>query len=146
MSSNQACCYLSRRAFLHGLASLGGSVLLSSCMLISGKRESLDAGSEAGNTRVSFLSAEGDELGSIAVGPSFTTYEVIVIIAVEQGELQLDVFDASGAPAISLKARPDEQVTRSANLASDERGNLRFRVTTRGARNGSYQLLYRRKG
>lgn len=136
----------SRRAMIGGVAALLGSTLISGCMLASGKRTSLDARPEAGNTQVSFLSAEGDELGSIAVGPTFTTYEVIVIIAIEQGELQLDVFDASGAPAISLKARPDQQVTRSANLASDERGNLRYRVTTRGARNGNYQILYRRKG
>ncbi|MDZ4720708.1 MAG: hypothetical protein SH847_19810 [Roseiflexaceae bacterium] len=137
---------LNRRFCIRSVAFLVGSAFLSGCMLVSGRRESLDARPEAGNTRVSFLSAEGDELGSIAVGPSFTTYEVIVIIAVEQGDLQLDVYDADGAAAITLKARPDEQVTRSANLASDERGNLRYRVTTHGARNGNYQILYRRKG
>jgi hypothetical protein len=144
--SNAAPPALDRRAIVRAVASVIGSAMLTSCMLVSGKRESLDARPEAGNTQVSFLSAEGDELGSIAVGPSFTTYEVIVIVALEQGELQIDVFDGSGVPAITLKARPDQQVTRSINVASDERGNLRYRVTTRGARNGNYQILYRRKG
>jgi hypothetical protein len=114
-------------------------------MLASGKLASVDLHPDAGNTRVSFLSAEGDDTDSLAVGTINTTYEVIAIVAVEQGELRLDVYDGSGAPAISIQGRPDQQVTRSARLTSDERGNLRFRVIAHGARNGSYQILYRRQ-
>jgi hypothetical protein len=122
------------------------AVFTTGCMLSSGRQTSTDARPEAGNTSSSFISAEGEELSSVRVGPAFQTYEVIAIVAVEQGELQLEIYDASGAPALSIQGRPEQQVTRSGRLASDEQGNLRFRVTARSARNGGYQILYRRVG
>jgi hypothetical protein len=133
-----------RRAFLVSLASLVGSVALSSCMLSSGALQSLDTQPEAGNLTASFLSAEGEELSAIETGISFHTYEIIAIVSVEQGELALELYDGSGAPAFNVQGRPDQEVTRTGRLASDERGDLRYRVTARGARNGSYQILYRR--
>jgi hypothetical protein len=119
---------------------------LTGCMLASGELRSLDAVSEAGNTSVSFLSAEGSEVGAINIGVASTTYEVITIVSVEQGELMVEIFDGSGVPAYSVQGRPDQQITRSGQLSTNAEGELRFRVTARGARNGEYQILYRRIG
>jgi hypothetical protein len=127
-----------------GVLLLGYS--LTGCMLASGELRSLDAASAAGNTSVSFLSAEGSEVGAITIGVASTTYEVITIVSVEQGELLVEIFDGSGVPAYSVQGRPDQQITRSGQLSTNADGDLRFRVTARGARNGEYQILYRRIG
>lgn len=119
------------------------ALVCSGCMLNSGHLRSADTRPDAGNTSASFLSAEGEELYTLPVGPTYSSYEVITIVAVEQGELEIELYDASGAPAMTVQGRPDQQVTRSGRLASDERGTIRYRVRARGARNGSYQILYR---
>ncbi len=134
---------IARRRFFTALISLGGSALLNGCMLSSGRQISADIQREAGNTRVSFLSAEGEDLVSLPVSTGFTNYEVISIVTVESGELQLDVYDGSGVAAISIQGRPSQQVTRSAKLVTNEQGQLQYRVTARGARNGGFQILYR---
>lgn len=134
-----------RRRILAALIAAGGSALLPGCMLSSGRQISTDIQQQAGNTRVSFLSAEGEELVSLPVSTKFTNYEVIAIVTVESGELQLDVYDGSGIAAISIQGRPSQQVTRSAKLVTNEQGQLRYRVTARGARNGGFQILYRRQ-
>jgi hypothetical protein len=112
-------------------------------MLNSGHLRSADTRADAGNTSASFLSAEGEEVIALPVGPTYRSYEVITIVSIEQGELEIELYDASGAPALTVKGRPDQQVTRSGRLASDERGTIRYRVRATGARNGSYQILYR---
>jgi hypothetical protein len=114
-------------------------------MLASGARSSEDVAPEAGNQSTIFVSAEGSELHSLAVGEPGAELRVIVILEAEQGELRLDVLDADSAVALSAQSRPDEQVTRSGAVTADAEGMLRYRVTARGARNGGYQILYQRQ-
>ncbi len=119
--------------------------LLTGCMVSSGLRQSMDIGDDAGNKVASFIGAEGSEQQTIAVGPTNTRYTLILTVAVESGELYIDVLDgASGTVAFTVQGRPDEQVTRTGTTVSDARGLLYYRVNARGARNGSYQLLYQR--
>lgn len=131
---------ITRRAFFV-LLSL---VLLSGCMLESGARSSTDAQPESGNTNTTFISAEGEREYTLATGAPSVALDVIVIIEIEQGELRLDLLDPNGGAVITLQGRPDTQVTRSASVTTDAQGNLRYRVSARGARNGGYQVLYQR--
>ncbi|MEN9935687.1 MAG: hypothetical protein RLZZ387_2266 [Chloroflexota bacterium] len=114
-------------------------------MLASGQRVSTDAGEQAGNHSTMFVSAEGAEVRSLSTGISGAELRVIIILEAEQGELRLDMLDANGAVALSAQSRPDEQVTRSGSVAVDAEGELRYRVSASGARNGGYQILYQRQ-
>jgi hypothetical protein len=140
-----------RRSIFATLASVAGAALLSGCavsngfLLASGWQVSTDLGTDAGNTRASFLGAEGEQLVTLPLSSGFTNYEIIAIIAVESGELQLEVYDGSGVPGITLQGRPSQQITRSAMLNTNERGELRYRIQARSARNGGFQILYRRQ-
>lgn len=114
-------------------------------MLSSGLRQSTDIGENAGNTVASFIGAEGSEQHSINVGQANARYTVILTVAIESGELYVDMIEGgSGTVAFSVQGRPDEQVTRTGTAATDARGMLYYRVNARGARKGSYQLLYQR--
>jgi hypothetical protein len=128
-----------------GLWSFVLGLLLSGCMLASGQRVSTDAGEQAGNHSTMFVSAEGAEVRSLSTGISGAELRVIIILEAEQGELRLDMLDANGAVALSAQSRPDEQVTRSGSVAVDAEGELRYRVSASGARNGGYQILYQRQ-
>lgn len=134
-----------RRLLAALLVGCGLLLFSSGCMLSSGLRASEDAGGQAGNQSVSFVSAEGSELRSLATGTPGAPLRVIVILEAEQGELQLDVLDASGSVALSAQSRPDEQVTRSGAVTADADGALRYRITARGARRAGYQILYQRQ-
>jgi hypothetical protein len=139
-----------RRRFLKALVVVGGTALLPGCvatngyLMSSGWQSSSDLGADAGNTRTSFLGAEGMQLLSLPLSAGFANYEVIGIVAVETGELLLEIYDGSGLPGITLQARPSQQITRSAILNTNEAGKLRYRIQARGARNGGFQILYRR--
>ncbi len=125
---------------------VGALLLLSSCMLSSGLRTTTDTRADAGNTSTSFVGAEGSEQQFLEIGSPNTRYNVIVTVEVQTGELTLEVLDgASGVVGLSVQARPDVQVTRSGSVVTDERGRLYYRVLTRGARDGSYQILYQRQ-
>ena len=71
---------------------------------------------------------------------------VIVILTVQEGELQLEILDPQDSVTLAVQGRPGEQVTRSGTVATDERGDLHYRVTARGARNGGFQVLYQPAG
>jgi hypothetical protein len=128
-----------------GLWSLLLGLVLSGCMLASGERVSEDIAPEAGNRSAVFVSAEGDEVRSLDIGAPGAQLRVIVILEAEQGELRLDVLDADSAVALSAQSRPDDQVTRSGLVSAGEDGQLRYRVSARGARNGGYQILYQQQ-
>jgi hypothetical protein len=113
-------------------------------MLASGERTSADLQPEAGNVVSSFLSADGVAERELAIGEGPTRLDVIVIVEAAQGELRLDLFDPDGAPAMVVESRPNESVTATGAVVIDAQGVLRYRVTTRGARGGSYQILYQR--
>jgi hypothetical protein len=119
------------------------SMLLAGCMLMSGQRGTTAIEPDAGSTSVLFVSADGADQRTLDTGRP-GTLEVIASLRADDGDLRLDVLDPNGAVVFSLQSRPGEQVTRSGQVATDAEGRLRYRVLARGARNGGYELLYRR--
>lgn len=116
-------------------------LLLSGCLLLSGEQTTIDLVEGTGNLSSSFVSGEGQELRQVPVGASAAELQVIAIVAVESGDLQLELIQPDGAVAFVVAGRPDAQITRSGAVRSDEQGNIRYRVTARGARNGAYQIF-----
>ncbi|MBK9713929.1 MAG: hypothetical protein IPO81_21900 [Kouleothrix sp.] len=121
---------------------LGLALLLSGCMLISGGRASSDALPEGGNISSTFVGAEGLQEQTIDTGAAGAALSATVFVQAERGELQVELINPDGSVAFAVKGRPDEQVARSGNVLTDDRGRLRYRVIARGARNGGYQVLY----
>jgi hypothetical protein len=121
-------------------------LLLSGCLLVSGEQSASDPHPTGGNLSTSFVSAEGDELRTLATGAGPTVVNVILIVSVQQGVLRLEVLDPKDSVVLAIDAQPDESVTKSGNVPTDDQGNLRYRVVARGARNGSFQLLYEPSG
>jgi hypothetical protein len=122
------------------------SVLLSGCLLVSGERASTDTLADGGNISSMFVGADGSAERSVETGAAGATLNTIVIVQAERGEVQVDVLNPDGSVVFAVKSRPDEQVTRQGSVQTDENGRLRYRVTARGARSGSYQVLYQRTG
>lgn len=125
--------------FVLGLLLLG---LLSGCMLISGEETTLDLQNGSGNLSSAFVSAEGGEERTVQVAEGPGELQVIAIVAVESGDLQLELLQPDGAVAFVVAGRPDAQVTRSSLVRADDTGQVHYRVSARGARNGSYQLFF----
>jgi hypothetical protein len=119
-------------------------VLLSACLLVSGEVTTADQQASGGNLSAEFVSAEGvtTRVFQVAEGPA--TVQVTIIVAVEQGDLRIDLFEPNGALAFSVESRPDNSITRSGQIQTDDRGQIRYRISAQGARNGSYQLFFRR--
>ncbi|MCG8349628.1 MAG: hypothetical protein MI924_17835 [Chloroflexales bacterium] len=119
-------------------------VFLSACLLVSGEVTTADQQASGGNLSAEFVSAEGatTRVFQVAEGPE--SVQVTVIVAVEQGDLRLDLFEPNGALAFSVESRPDNSITRSGQIQTDDQGRIRYRINAQGARNGSYQLFFRR--
>jgi hypothetical protein len=132
---------IGRWSFVFGLA-----LLLSSCLLTSGERPSMDALPDGGNASSTFVGAHGNGERTVETGANDTTMNAIVIVQADRGELRIELLNPDGNVAFSVQARPDEQVTRRGDVLTDEQGRLRYRVIAQGARNGGYQLLYQRAG
>jgi hypothetical protein len=111
-------------------------------MLISGEATTIDLQGGAGNISTQFVSAEGGEDRTVQAAEASAELQVIAIVAVESGDLSIDLLDPSGSVVFTVAARPGSQITRSGLVPTDETGLLRYRVAARGARNGSYQLLF----
>ncbi len=130
------------------LTRIGGTLLcallLNGCMLMSGGRTSADTLPDGGNVSASFVGADGRQEQTVDTGAARAAFNTIVIVQAERGELQVELLNADGSIAFAVKGRPDEAVTRSGSVTTDENGRLRYRITATGARNGSYQLLYQR--
>jgi hypothetical protein len=120
------------------------ALLLSGCMLMSGGRTSSDTLPDGGNVSASFVGADGRQEQTVATGSPRSAFNTIVIVEAERGELQVELLNADGSVAFAVKGRPDEAVTRSGSVTTNNDGQLRYRITATGARNGSYQLLYQR--
>jgi hypothetical protein len=120
------------------------ALLLSGCMLMSGGRSSSDTLPDGGNVSGSFVGADGQQEQSVDTGAARTTFSTIAIVQADRGELQVELLNADGSVAYAVKGRPDEAVTRSGSVTTDENGRLRYRISATGARNGSFQLLYQR--
>lgn len=122
---------------------LGWLVLvLSGCMLISGAQTSTDAQPIGGNTSVSFVGAEGFREYTLQTGAVKATMNVIILMTLQEGELQLELLDPEGSVVMVVRGRPDQSISRSGTIVTDDRGDLRYRVVARGARNGMFQVLY----
>lgn len=129
------------RVTLIGLLAM---LLLPGCMLVSGDRLSADVRPDLGNVTRTFLGAEGTEEYAIPVGDGAAMLRTIVILELQQGEMRLDMLNAGGSVAFTVQSRPGDQVSRTGVVRLDETGTLRYRIVTRGARDGRYQILYQR--
>jgi hypothetical protein len=120
------------------------ALLLSGCLLTSGERATSDSLPDGGNISSSFVGADGVTEQTVETGAAGATMNAIVFVQAERGELQVELINPDGSIAFAVKARPDEQVTRQGTVTTNDSGRLRYRVIARGARNGSYQVLYQR--
>ncbi len=120
---------------------LGCSWLLSGCMLISGEQTTISLQEGAANILTTFVSAEGSDEYRLAVMPASSEAQAIVMVAVESGDVQIELIQPDGAVALALASRPGAQVTRSGPIRSDEQGQIRYRLTARSARNGEIQIF-----
>ncbi|NJM06393.1 hypothetical protein HC891_09675 [Candidatus Gracilibacteria bacterium] len=118
------------------------ALTLAGCLLASGERTTIDLQGVSGNVNTVFVSAEGEEIRSLKVADNAVDVQVITIVAVESGDVQLDVYQADGSVAFNVASRPDGQVTRSAVVRANDDGEVRYRVLARNARNGSYQIFF----
>ncbi|NJN17714.1 MAG: hypothetical protein HC822_16285 [Oscillochloris sp.] len=116
--------------------------LLAGCMLVSGERTTIDLQDGVGNISTVFVGAEGQEvrLAPVTAGPA--EVQVIAILGVESGDLQIELLQPDGGVVFAVAARPDVQVTRSGAVRTNEQGEVRYRITARSARNGNFQLLF----
>lgn len=114
---------------------------LSGCMLMSGEATTVDMQEGSGNLLTTFVGAEGSGERDLEVGAPGATVQVIAIVGVESGDLELSLLGPDGSVSFTVAARPDAQVTRSGSVRADDSGRLRYTVSARGARNGSYQLF-----
>jgi hypothetical protein len=133
---------MGRRTTLASIIALLLAPLLGGCLLVSGERTTIDLLAGSGNVSTTFVSAEGGEERTVQVGDGPAELQVIAIIGVESGDLQIDLLQPDGAVAFAVAGRPDSQVTRSSRVRSDEAGVVRYRVSARGARNGEYQIFF----
>ncbi len=123
------------------LATITLSLLLSGCMVMSGETTSKDMQVGSGNLLTSFVSAEGSAARVLEVGTPVTTVQVLVILEVETGDLDLTFGQPDGTVAFSVTSRPGTQVTHAGTVNTDATGQLHYTVSARGARNGVYQML-----
>lgn len=115
---------------------------LSSCMLTSGEQTLADSQPNGGNVSTTFVSADGETVRELTIGAGVSRLQVIAIVEVAQGELRIELLDADGAVVFAVQGRPNQQISRSGFVETDAKGVLRYRVVARGARNGSFQILY----
>lgn len=114
---------------------------LSGCLLISGEATTIDLAGGGGNVLTSFVSAEGSEQRTIDIGAPDVEVQVIAVVDVGSGDLQLSLLQPDGSVAFAVSARPGIQVTRSGAVRTDEDGRVHYRVGATGARDGTYQLF-----
>ena len=118
---------------------------LSGCMLMSGELTSADTPPTGGNVSTSFVSAEGVDTRTLETGAA-GTLNVITIVSADQGSLTVELLDPNGSVVYAVTSRPQEPVTRSGSVPTNDAGELRYRVSATGARNGTFQILYQRAG
>jgi hypothetical protein len=116
-------------------------LLLAGCLLMSGEETTIDLQAGGGNVLTTFVSAEGSEERTLDIGAPGAEVQVIAVVEVDSGDLELSLIEPDGALAFGLSARPATQVTRSGAVSADAEGLVRYRVRAQGARDGSYQLF-----
>lgn len=126
---------------LRAAAALLGAAALSGCLLVSGEATTIDLAEGGGNVLTSFVSAEGAEMRTLDTGVPGAEVQVIAVVEVETGDLQLALLQPEGAVAFAVAARPAAQITRSGAVRTDDAGMVRYRVSATAARDGSFQLF-----
>lgn len=129
------------RTLLTWLLSLGAALLLTGCLQISGETTTIDLGPDGGNVSTSFVGAEGSEERVVALDRPGVAAQVIVMVEVRSGDLEVSLLQPDGAVAFVTASRPGAQVTRSGVVRTDAAGRIRYRVSARGARDGAFQLF-----
>src|SRR5579859_7017798 len=99
------------------------ATLLSGCMLISGEQTTSDSQSNGGNVSTTFVGAEGATDRFLATGGSGQV-TVLAILGESSGKLRLEVVAPDEAVVFALDAVPDQQISRSARVATDGQGRL----------------------
>lgn len=115
---------------------------LTACLLISGEATSTDIQDGAGNLLSSFVGAEGQTERILELGLAESEVQVIAILSVESGDLELALMQPDGSVAFTIAARPDTEITRSGLVRTNDQGQLRYQINARGARNGQIQLFF----
>ena len=115
---------------------------LTACLLISGEATSTDIQDGAGNLLSSFVGAEGQTERILELGLAESEVQVIVILSVESGDLEITLMQPDGSVAFTIAARPDAEITRSGLVRTNDQGQLRYQINARGARNGQIQLFF----
>ncbi|MCX7789361.1 MAG: hypothetical protein N2378_01860 [Chloroflexaceae bacterium] len=128
------------RTFLRGLL-LATILLLAGCLQISGETTTIDLGPDGGNVSTSFVGAEGSEERALALDRPGVAAQVIVMVEVRSGDLEVSLLQPDGAVAFVTASRPGAQVTRSGVVRADAAGRIRYRVSARGARDGAFQVF-----
>ena len=126
------------------LLALACALLLGGCMLVSGGQSSSDALPDGGNISASFVGADGSSVQTVNTGLPNATLSATVIVQAERGELQVSLLAPDSSVALVVRGRPQESVSRTGTVATDADGNLRYRISAEGARNGGYQVFYQR--
>lgn len=129
------------RRIVTSLCLIGSALLLAGCLLISGEQTTVSLQGSAANILTTFVSAEGSDEYRVPALPANTEAQAIVIVAVESGDVQIDLIQPDGSVSFVLASRPGAQVTRSGPIRSDAEGQIRYRITARGARNGEIQIF-----
>lgn len=114
---------------------------LSGCLLVSGEETALDLVEGGGNVLTTFVSAEGSEVRSFETGAPGAEVQVIAVVEVNSGDLQLALLQPDGGVAFAVSARPNTQVTRSGAVRADDEGRVRYRVAATAARDGTFQVF-----
>ena len=115
---------------------------LAACLLISGEATSTDIQDGAGNLVSSFVGAEGRAERILELGLVDSEVQVIAIVSIESGDLELVLLQPDGSVAFTIAARPDAEITRSGLVRTNDQGQLRYQINARGARNGQVQLFF----
>ena len=115
--------------------------LLAGCLLIAGGQQSADRAEDGGNVSVQFVSAEGTEVRQVKAADAAATLKVTVFARVERGQLRIEVLDPQNSIVKVIDAQPSEQID-TANVATNEAGEFRYRIRATGAQNGQFQILY----
>ena len=115
---------------------------LTACLLISGEATSTDIQDGAGNLLSSFVGAEGQTERILELGLAESEVQVIAILSVESGDLEITLMQPDGSVAFTIAARPDAEITRSGLVRTNDQGQLRYQINARGARNGQIQLFF----
>ena len=115
---------------------------LAACLLISGEATSTDIQDGAGNLVSSFVGAEGRAERILELGLVDSEVQVIAIVSIESGDLELVLLQPDGSVAFTIAARPDAEITRSGLVRTNDQGQLRYQITARGARNGQVLLFF----